>query len=99
MKAVIHRPVVIENMGADPSDWLTLLEAVDKFLKEYTIFSKVVGSTITIQPQKISLDEPEMAEVFTTFYEVGHTYGLTIDADFHNFRIFPETNRFYISIQ
>lgn len=99
MKAVIQRPVTILNVDADREDWHKLVEAFDKFRDKYTVFSSIGDFTIIINPQKIDLDEPEMAEVFTAFNEVGITYGMTIDANFHNFRIHPETNRFYISIE
>lgn len=98
MKAYIHEPIIITNEGCDETEWKNLLDRFEKFDKDWCIFNKRDAKTITIQDQKINLDEENMSEFLWYLHEITFCYGLKTNSDYRLWDYRPEMDRITVTI-
>lgn len=93
MKTYIDFPVVIQqHQDISNEEWGYLCDKFREFEEKFVIFNKIEDDIITIQPQKIVLGEPCMAE----FLEVMEEYKSF--SNIEDFKYQAETNRIIVSI-
>ena len=95
MKAYIDFDIVIKPKEKDGS-WEELQEFFQQIHKDFCIWSRITPDSITIIPQKINLDEPDMARFLETLEDI--RFADWMEHNIESVVYYPETERITLRI-